>query len=64
MELFVAYVHDEEAIIIVDLANNLNDLSGWNCNGELVIISEGKHHDRLVKTILHRYLHLKLESFS
>jgi len=55
----VAYVHNEETIIIVDPANDPNNLSCWNRDGELVIIGEGKHHDRLVETILHRYLTLE-----
>jgi len=55
----VAYVHNKETIIIVDPANDPNDLPRWNRNGELVIIGEGKHHDRLFETIPHRYLTLE-----
>jgi len=60
VELLVVYVHNQETIIVVDWADNLNGLSRWNRNGELVIVLEGKHHDRVVETMLHRYLAQKL----
>jgi hypothetical protein len=56
MELLTVHAENEKAIIILNGADNLYDCSRWNRNGELVIVLEGKYHDRLVDTILHRYL--------